>query len=498
MLIPRSRSPIPQPLHRRSSPITHIGTFFSDPTVGTFFFVFDLPDIQSIEEIWALGTAILGNGALMSEHPLTPDDETPADREHAAAGSAGHDKSTVTPEGPNISAVMNEGVPADGVQDPAAASNEGADESRAEGADEETIEPFAEATNDEATKEDAFASPKSQHVAHEQLVIDPTLLAESEEPFDVTVLENVTLAIAPHDGPEPRGDSEIFLPHDLIAFSPTAFARPSHAGRGHDSEAARGGNGGGGQRGGNKNDDTGADGPEVLSSYTSGGAAESSYNITIKFKGGDWTGELQQAFIDASNWISGTIEADVIDAFFRGKVIDDIEIDATVKAIDGTGGVLGQAGPTAVRQVEYDYLPAKAVMTFDTADAQDLLSGSLAGHWGAVVLHEMLHSVGIGTIWDLQGLVSGTGTSTPTFTGDYAVLAYHELFGGSGGVPLESGYGPGTDESHWDEYLFGNELMTGFLDIGNNYISGMTVASLVDIGYVVDGGSYDQKVEYVV
>ncbi len=40
--------------------------------------------------------------------------------------------------------------------------------------------------------------------------------------------------------------------------------------------------------------------------------------------------------------------------------------------------------------------------------------------------------------------------------------------------------------------------MTGFLDIGNNYISGMTVASLVDIGYVVDGGSYDQKVEYVV
>ena len=98
----------------------------------------------------------------MSEHPLTPDDQTPAYQEHTAAGSAGHDKSTVTPEGPGIGAAMNEGATTDGLQDPAAATNEGADE--------RTIEPLADATSDEDAEEDGFATPKSQHVAHEQLV----------------------------------------------------------------------------------------------------------------------------------------------------------------------------------------------------------------------------------------------------------------------------------------------------------------------------------------
>lgn len=358
------------------------------------------------------------------------------------------------------------------------------------------LDPSEPAGEDPTAEIDPLAdeqvSPRSQHVSQPDPTIDTTIPAVAVDPaaVDLVVLADAALPIYPHEGLELRGESELFLPHDLIAFGPSSFGRPSHAGGG-SKQAGGGGN----------NDD-----PEVLSSYTSGGSPDTSYNITVKFKGGEWTADLQKAFIDASDWISSVIEADVVDAFFRGKVIDDLHIDATVQAIDGTGGVLGQAGPTAIRQAQYDYLPAKAAMTFDVADATDLLSGSLAGYWGAVVLHEMLHSVGVGTIWDLQGLIGGSGTVAPTFTGENAVLAYQDLFSGSGDVPLEYGFGPGTDYSHWDEDTFDNELMTGFIDtnadtvtgLDTNYISGMTVASLVDIGYAADPLSYSDQIALAV
>ena len=50
--------------------------------------------------------------------------------------------------------------------------------------------------------------------------------------------------------------------------------------------------------------------------------------------------------------------------------------------------------------------------------------------------------------------------------------------------------------------------MTGFIDTNsdinisvvgdNNYVSGMTVASFVDLGYIVLPSSYDQQVELIV
>ena len=58
--------------------------------------------------------------------------------------------------------------------------------------------------------------------------------------------------------------------------------------------------------------------------------------------------------------------------------------------------------------------------------------------------------------------------------------------GGSGsGVPVELDGGSGTAGSHWDEETFGNELMTGYINAGENYISGMSAAAFKDMGYVV-------------
>ena len=74
--------------------------------------------------------------------------------------------------------------------------------------------------------------------------------------------------------------------------------------------------------------------------------------------------------------------------------------------IDGSGGILGQAGPDAVRSGSY--LPYRGSMEFDAADANAYLA---AGLFDDIVLHEMLHTVGLGTIWSSKGLISG-GAST--------------------------------------------------------------------------------------
>lgn len=249
-----------------------------------------------------------------------------------------------------------------------------------------------------------------------------------------------------------------------------------------------GGNGGGKGGGGGGGDD-----PNVLSKYVSGD--EGGYNIEINFKG-SWTYDLQQAFITSSELISDLIVGDIADVFYRGKIIDDIRIDAKLTEIDGEGGILGRAGPTAIRTD--GYLPATAIMEFDVADAANfnsMPSGTEGTLWDDIVTHEMMHTVGFGTIWTYQDLLSGGGTANPTFTGENATAVYeassfYDATSGypdsadpDFGVPVEGNIGPGSDDSHWDDEIFDNEIMTGYINNSDNYLSNMTVASLEDLGY---------------
>eukprot|EP00122_Pirum_gemmata_P007223 Pgem_evm1s6624 len=45
--------------------------------------------------------------------------------------------------------------------------------------------------------------------------------------------------------------------------------------------------------------------------------------------------------------------------------------------------------------------------------------------------------------------------------------------------------GPGSKCGHWDEQILGNEVMTPIID-DNQVISNITIASLEDLGYIVD------------
>lgn len=222
------------------------------------------------------------------------------------------------------------------------------------------------------------------------------------------------------------------------------------------------------------------------------------FNVKIDFfgTGDDWTEALLEDFIAAADYLSTIITGDVADFIGRrGQVIDDIRIKATLTDIDGPGGVLGQAGPTLIRTDSA--LPVLGIMEFDTADAEDF---DAQGLWDEIVLHEMMHTLGLGTLWETLGLVetyvddNGTrwrfdDTTDIRFTGANANEAFAaefpDIFADSDGLGIfvETDGGPGTAGGHWDEEIFDAELMTGFINDSGNYVSDMTIASLEDLGY---------------
>jgi hypothetical protein len=186
-------------------------------------------------------------------------------------------------------------------------------------------------------------------------------------------------------------------------------------------------------------------------------------------------------------------------------LVDDLDLQARIVDIDGAGGILGQAGYYTIQPDER--LPTTGLMEFDLADALRLLDQGL---WDEVVLHEMAHTLGFGTVWEDAGqnlLLEDAATPTGlVFTGAEATQVYLDSYtddelishGWTGraevnGVPVEQDGSPGTARGHWDEEIFGDDLMTGFLNGAPGILTDLTIASLADIGYDM-GGSSTQSV----
>lgn len=206
------------------------------------------------------------------------------------------------------------------------------------------------------------------------------------------------------------------------------------------------------------------------------------YNIDVRSIGG-LTATQGAAFASAAERWSQIIIADLPSVTIGGQLIDDVAIDAGGSRIDGPAGILGRAGPTYLRPGSL--LPAKGVMEFDTGDLERMeKDGSLED----VILHEMGHVLGIGTLWERMGLLEGAGTANPRFTGANAMREFAALIGSDTPtpVPVENRGGVGTREGHWREAVLANELMTGFLNVGPNPLSRVTAGALQDLGYQVN------------
>ena len=205
------------------------------------------------------------------------------------------------------------------------------------------------------------------------------------------------------------------------------------------------------------------------------------FNITLNLS--DGLSPSQIIFFEkaAKRW-SEIITGDLPSVTIEGVEIEDLLIDANGVAIDGPGRVLGQAGPTHLR--DGSLLPVKGIMEFDTGDLSALeADGSLQD----VILHEMGHVIGIGTLWQALSLLDGAGSQNPTFTGQAAMREYAGLLGVDEPlpVPVANMGGPGTRDGHWREQTFGDELMTGFLSGEDRPLSRLTTASIEDLGYEI-------------
>ncbi len=135
-------------------------------------------------------------------------------------------------------------------------------------------------------------------------------------------------------------------------------------------------------------------------------------------------------------------------------------------------------------------------MEFDSEDLQRLVDN---GRLVDVVLHEMGHVLGIGTLWDNLDLLRNPSDDNPNtdthFVGPRAIAAFDQIGGADylqAKVPVENIGGGGTRNSHWRESIFDRELMTGFIDEGSNPMSLVTTESLGDLGYEINSASADK------
>ncbi|MEX3015663.1 leishmanolysin-related zinc metalloendopeptidase [Gymnodinialimonas hymeniacidonis] len=184
----------------------------------------------------------------------------------------------------------------------------------------------------------------------------------------------------------------------------------------------------------------------------------------------------------ATRW-NEVLITDFPEVDLNGTPETGVLIEVSITRIDGPEGVLGQAGPTHLRPDTR--LPARGIMEFDDADLERL---ELAGSFEDVILHEMAHVLGFGTLWGTFNLIAASGSMNPEFIGTRAVREYRQLVGTDAalGVPIANTGGPGTREGHWRELVFGDELLTGFLSGTNRPLSRLSLAAFEDLGYGVD------------
>lgn len=191
--------------------------------------------------------------------------------------------------------------------------------------------------------------------------------------------------------------------------------------------------------------------------------------------------EYRDAFIKAQSKLNAVLAnqpPNPVDV--EGRTVLGVLIDASTKSIDGPQGVLGKAGPSFIRT--RSGLPIQGIMEFDNDDLGRLKE---KGELEDVILHEMFHVLGSGTLWLHKNLLAGPTTNDPRFTGKNAVTEYQALTGNTSEdtIPVANTGGAGTRNGHWRETTFGIELNTGYLSGNHRPLSRMSLAALIDIGY---------------
>ncbi|HIK32252.1 MAG TPA: AHH domain-containing protein, partial [Oscillatoriales cyanobacterium M4454_W2019_049] len=211
------------------------------------------------------------------------------------------------------------------------------------------------------------------------------------------------------------------------------------------------------------------------------------FDIALEFNS-PLTASQKQIMELAAKSVASLIGKGLPTAMVDGKLIDDLNIKISTTNLDGLGGTQAR---TKIDFMRYGtLLPAQSLVQFDAADIAEL---ERSGQLFDVVRHEFLHALGFGNLWEAKGLVDYAGTSLAQYNGQNAVEAFQKAGGLTDAIALET-EGDGSAGLHWNEHLFGDELMSHDINFdsvatGRAPLSEVTIASLADLGYEVNVGA---------
>ena len=218
--------------------------------------------------------------------------------------------------------------------------------------------------------------------------------------------------------------------------------------------------------------------PETVFTIRNDEVDQPGFQFVLTFQdgpGGPVPQSVRNAATQAATRWSRIIIGDVPGVTQNGLFIDDfnmvVQMGLLGGAAEGPGGVLANARPTDFRDGG-NGLPYAGITGIDPNDVNYGTSFLID-----VLAHEMGHALG----FTPGAAVFSQWITGDTFTGPNAVREFNATFGRTAtSVPLQAGV-----RAHWDETVFGTELMTPLADNANQ-ISRVTVGALADMGYTVN------------
>ena len=209
-----------------------------------------------------------------------------------------------------------------------------------------------------------------------------------------------------------------------------------------------------------------------------GRGATGDYKIEVKFETNASGTELEAKHKALVERAARRVEAMITGDVSGGQAIDNVITVKLKDTGDGVGNNLASAGMSTAYG---SGLAASGQMTIDEDDLDSMITG---GYAYGTYIHEIMHAVGFSS--------SHPNFSGSTYNGANAIAQYNEIMGTSvTSLNIEDDGGAGTAGSHWEQDDFSNELMTGYVSLGETPLSKVTVGALDDLGYEVDYNAAD-------